>query len=228
VPIISRWSRSLHRWIAYVLGALVILWVVTGVVMMFPAPPTIRAADSAPLDPSAALRSPSEAVQALPAARRRVRGVTLRNLAGRLVYDFAGQNGAHILVDATTAQRVELTDSLAVTLARRVMVDSTGNYSVRQITQHDQGYRFGPLPVYRIELDDKSRTLLYVAPDGSITSTSNRSRVRATMAALHEFEIPGVRIPAKLRKLLLLGASTFTIVLALTGYILALPARRRA
>jgi hypothetical protein len=227
VPIITRWSRSLHRWLAYVIGALVVLWIASGVVMMFPPPPTIRVADSGPLDPSTAVRSPSEAVQALPAAGRRVRSVTMRNLAGRLVYDFTGQNGAHILVDATTAQRVELADSFAVTLARRVMVDSSVSYTVRQITEHDKGYRFGLLPAYRIALDDKSRTVIHVAADGSISSTSNRSRFRAAMASLHELQIPGDVIPGRLRKLLLLGASALTIILALTGYILALPVRRR-
>ena len=227
MPLVSRWSRSFHRWISYFIGALVLLWVVSGVVMMFPPPPTIRAADTGAFDPSIVVRSPSEAVQALPAAGRRVRGVALRNLAGRLVYDFTGQNGAHILVDATTAQRVELTDSFASRLARRVMADSTVTYTVRQITEHDKGYRFGLLPAYRIALDDKSRTVMHVAADGSITSTSNRSRFRAAMAALHELQIPGDVIPGRLRKLLLLGASALTIILALTGYILALPVRRR-
>lgn len=227
MPSFSFWSRKFHRWIAYVLGALVMLWVVSGVVMMFPPPPTIRGA-STPLDPALAVRSPSEAVQALPAAGRRVRGVTLRDLAGRLVYDFVGQNGAHILVDATTARRVELNDSLAVELARRVMFDSTVQYTVRQITEHDQKYRFGLLPAYRVEVEDTPRTILHVTPDGNITSTSKRSRLRAVMAALHEFQIPGDLIPPKPRKLLLLGASALTIILSLTGYILTLPVRRRS
>lgn len=226
MPLVSRWSRSFHRWIAYVLGALVILWVVTGIVMMFPPPPTIRGG-GAQIDVATAVRSPSEALQAIPETARPVRSVKLTDLAGRLVYDFVARGGAHILVDAASAQRVSLNDSLAVSLVRAVMVDSTAGYTVRQITEHDADYRFGVLPAFRVQLNDASRTIVHVAADASISSTSSRSRFRAVMAALHEFQLPGNLIPGRLRKLLLLGASAFTIILAITGYILALPVRRR-
>lgn len=226
MPIVVRWSRSVHRWIAYVLGALVILWVVTGVVMMFPPPPTIRAG-SAQIDVATAVRSPSEALQAITETARPIRSVKLTDLGGRLVYDFIARGGAHILVDAASAQRVMLSDSLAVSLVRAVMVDSSASYSVRRITDHDQDYRFGVLPAFRVEVNDATRTIVHVAADGSITSTSSRSRLRAVMAALHEFQLPGNLIPGRPRKMLLLGASAFTIILAITGYILALPVRRR-
>jgi hypothetical protein len=153
--------------------------------------------------------------------------VKLTDLGGQLVYDFVARGGAHILVDATSAQRVVLSDSLAVTLVRALMVDSSVSYSVRQITDHDQDYRFGVLPAFRVELNDAARSIVHVAADGSISSTSSRSRLRAVMAALHEFQLPGNVVPMRLRRLLLLGASAVTIILALTGYILALPARWR-
>ncbi len=227
MPTVTRWSRSFHRWIAYVLGALVILWVVTGVVMLFPPAPTIRNLGSTQIDAAAAVRSPSDALQAIPETARPVRGVGLRDVGGRLTYDFVARGGAHILVDAVTAQRLMLTDSIATSLVRRVMIDSTISVSVRQITEHDQNYRFGVLPAFRVKLNDALQTIVHVAADGSITSTSSRSRFRAVMAALHELQLPGDVIPGRVRKLLLLGASALTIVLAITGYILALPVRRR-
>ncbi len=227
MPIITRWSRSFHRWIAYGLGALLILWTVTGVVMMFPPPPTIRNLGSTQVDAAAAVRSPSEALQALPETARPVRSVGLRDVGGRLTYDFVARGGAHILVDAATAQRVMLTDSIAASLVRKVMIDSTIGFRVRPITEHDQNYRFGVLPAFRAELNDTLQTIVHVAADGSITSSSTRSRRRALMAALHEFQLPGDLIPGRVRKLPLLGASALTIVLALSGYILALPVRRR-
>jgi uncharacterized iron-regulated membrane protein len=227
VPSLSRWSRQFHRWIAYGLGVLVLVWVVTGVVMMFPPAPTIKPTSSAHIDPSAAARSPSDALQAVPETARPVRSVSLKELDGKLVYDFVARGGAHILVDAATAQPVMLSDSLAASLVRRVLADSTITFTVRQITEYDQNYRFGVLPAFRAELNDASRTLVHIAADGTINSSSNRSRFRAVMAALHEFQLPGQIIPNRMRKLLLLGASALTIVLALTGYILVLPARRR-
>ncbi len=227
MPSINFWSRSFHRWIAYVLGALVILWVVSGVVMMFPPPPTIRSLGGTQIDAAAAVRSPSEALQAIPETARPVRSVALRDVGGRLTYDFVARGGAHILVDAATAERVMLTDSVAEALVRRVMIDPAVTLTVSLIAAHDRDFRFGAIPAFRVQLNDAPRTIVHVAADGSITSTSKRSRLRATMAALHEFQIPGDLIPGRLRKLLLLGASAFTIILALTGYILTLPARRR-
>lgn len=226
---VTRWSRQLHRWLAYGLGVIVALWVVTGVVMLFPPPPTTLPAANTPIDLSAAVRSPGEAAQALPKdSLLRVRSLALRHLGDRLVYHFVLAQGEHVFVDAATAQRVELSDSLALALARGVMVDTSLTRSVTRITQHDARYRFGMLPVVRIALGDAQRTLVHVAADASVTSTSKRSRLRGTMAALHEFQIPGNLIPARPRKALLLGASALTIILIVTGYVLALPVRRRS
>jgi hypothetical protein len=223
----SRWSRQFHRWIAYGLGALVLLWVVSGVVMLFQPARTIRSVASEQADPSAAVHSPSEALQTIPQTARPVRSVGLKEVGGRLVYDFVARGGAHILVDAATAQRIVLNDSVASALLRALMIDSTVHFSVRRITRHDQSYRFGVLPAYRMELNDAPRTIAHVAADGSITSTSKRSRIRAVLAGLHEFQWPGNVIPNRIRRLLLFGASALAIVLTLTGYILALPARWR-
>ena len=227
MPILGRWSRQFHRWIAYGLGALVLLWVVTGVVMMFPPESTLKPTGGTRVDPSSAVRSPSDALQAVPETARPVRAVSLKEVDGKFVYDFVARGGAHILVDAATAQRVMLSDSLASSLVRRFLIDSTITFRVRRITEYDRNYRFGVLPAFRAELNDASHTLVHVAADGSISSSSNRSRFRAAMAGLHEFQVPGNIIPNRMRKLLLLGASALAIVLALTGYILVLPARRR-
>jgi hypothetical protein len=227
MPWLSRRSRQFHRWLAYGLGAVVALWVVTGIVMLFPPAPTIRPQGNDSIDIARAVRSPSEAAQALPDEARRIRTLALRDVAGRLVYDFVSQRGAHILVDATTAQRVEVTDSLALALARRVMPDSSVSSSVRQITQFDDKYRFGALPAFRIELSDAAHTIIHVGTDAAITSSSSRSRLRAKVAGLHEFIVPGDLIPARMRKVLLIGTSALTIILVLTGYVLSLPVRRR-
>ncbi len=226
--IFTLWSRRFHRWIAYALGVLVALWAVTGVVMMFPPPPTTRMPPAAPVDPAAATVSPGDAFRALALGTgSAVRGLTIRSLGGRLVYHFALADGSHAFVDARTAQRVEFGDSLARALASSAMLEGKSPPAPTRMTQHDEQYRFGTLPVYRFELADAQRTLLHVAADGMVSSTSARGRFRAVMAALHEFQVPGQLVPNKLRKLLLLGASALTLVLVFSGYVLALPARWR-
>lgn len=228
MPWLSRGSRQLHRWLAYGLGAVVALWVVTGVVMLIPPAPTIRPSGNESIDVARAARSPSEAARALPDDARRVRALALREISGRLVYDFVSQRGAHILVDAATAQRVDLTDSIALSLARRVMTDSSVSSSVSKITRYDDKYRFGALPAFRIQLADAAHTVIHVGADATITSSSSRSRLRAKLAGLHEFNIPGDLIPTRVRKALLIGTSALAIILVLTGYVLSLPVRRRA
>ena len=227
VPWLSRGSRTLHRWLAYGLGAIVALWVITGIVLLFPPAPSTRQLESTSIDLARAERTPSEAARALPDEMQRIRSLTLRNVGGRLVYDFASQRGRHILVDATTAQRIELTDSLALALARRVMIDSAVSNSVRQITQFDEKYRFGTLPAYRIELNDDAHTVIHVGADATITSSTSRSRLRAIFAGLHEFRLPGDIIPVRMRRGLLIVTGALAIILVLTGYVLSLPVRRR-
>jgi uncharacterized iron-regulated membrane protein len=222
---VLRWSRQFHRWIAYVLGALVLLWIVTGVVMMFPPPVTTRAPAAEVINPADAARTPAEALQALALGEPAVRSLALRQLAGRLVYDFTLPNGSHAFVDATSAQRVAFDDSLAAALLRGVVPNNASPRVSQRLAQHDQQYRFGALPAYRFELNDAAGTLVHVASDGMVSSTSRRGRFRAVMAALHEFQLPGGLIPQRPRKLLLLGASAFTIVLVVTGYALVLPTR---
>ena len=74
----------------------------------------------------------------------------------------------------------------------------------------------------------RSARSLHVAADGNVTSTSKRSRLRGILVVLHEFQIPGDRVPARPRRALLLGASALTFILVVTGYVLALSVRRRS
>ncbi len=218
-----RWSRKLHRWIAYGLGAIVAMWVVTGVFMMFP-PQPLPLAPAPPIDPSLAVRSPSEAAQALP-AQERVRSVTLRSLGGKVVFQFALQNGSHMLVDAATAQRVDFTDTLARAIARASLRGREMPDEMSRIERHDAMYRAGPLPAYRLQLAPVGT--LHVGADGSVTSTNSRSRLRVVMGGLHEFRLPVYRVPERVRRLSLLVASVVTVVLVVTGYVLVFPLRKR-
>jgi hypothetical protein len=220
-----RGSRQLHRWFAYITGALVLLWIVTGLVMMLQPPMTIRVPAPEVMNPADATRTPAEALNALALGEPVVRSMTLRRLAGRLVYDFTLPSGSHALVDATTAEVVAFDDSFARMLLNSVLMDGVASRSMARLEAHDNGYRFGALPAYRFELDDAAGTLVHISSDGTVNSSSRRVRLKGIMGALHEFQLPGGLVPQKARKLLLLGASAFTIVLIVTGYVLALPAR---
>jgi hypothetical protein len=221
---LTRWSRRFHRWIAYGLGVVVLLWIVTGVVMMFPPPPTTRIPAEPPLTLRDDLQHPNAALQL--AARTNsapIRSLAVRHLGERPVFHVVHTDATHTFVDAVRGERIEFGDSVAADLARRAMLQPATPAAVTRLTAHDNRYRFGALPVYRFELGDAAGTLLHVAADGSVTSTSARGRVRAVMAALHEFQLPGGIVPNRPRKLMLLGASALTVGLIVTGYVLVLP-----
>jgi hypothetical protein len=222
-----RWSRSFHRWIAYGLGLIVALWVITGIVMMIPPGSSTRPVPAVPVDPAAATRTPAEAAQSLPNPDIPVRTVTLRDLAGRAVYHFVLRNGSHAFVDAATAQRIEFTDSLARLLARRALVDSTTTMSLTRLDAFDARYSFGALPAYRVELGDEAGTIIHVGADGSINPTTRFGRFRAVMGHLHEFQLPRNRVPDGPRRLSLIFTGSLTIILVLTGYVLVIPLWRR-
>lgn len=223
-----RWARRFHRWIAYGVGVVVALWVVSGIFMVLPAGPPIARTPQVTLDPAAATRTPAEAVGALGGTPgRRVRGAELRDLGGRLVYRFSMASGRYAFVDAATAQTLEFSDSLARALARYASIDVGHAATLSRITRYDRLYRNGALPAFRIELHDARGTLVHVAADGTVSESGKRSRLRALMGGLHEFQLPGIRLPDRARKALLIGVSVLTIVLVCTGYFLVLPPPRR-
>ena len=122
--------------------------------------------------------------------------------------------------------RVEFSDSLARSLARRALIDTTVAMSLTRLATHDARYSFGPLPAYRVEVGDAAGTIIHVAADGSLNPTTRFSRFRAVMGQLHEFQLRG-RVPERPRRFSLMVSGLLTIVLVLTGYVLALPVRRR-
>ncbi|MGQ0640173.1 MAG: hypothetical protein ACT4P6_05275 [Gemmatimonadaceae bacterium] len=228
LPRLTRWSRRLHRWLAWGLGILVAMWVITGVFMILPSAP-VRFAPLAPIDATAAVRSPNEAALALPsAAASRVRTVSRRNLGGSLLYHFVLQNGRHVFVDATTARRVEFSDTLARAIARAAIVGGEVGPPLTRLERHDRRYRTGPLPAYRFQLNNSDRTMIHVSAGGTVNATSRYNQFRAMMGRLHQFELPLIHIPSRPRRAALVVTSVITVVLVVTGYVLVFPLRRRS
>jgi hypothetical protein len=151
-----------------------------------------------------------------------VRTVTLRDLGGRVIYHFVLRNGSHVLVDAATAQRIEFSDSLARSLARRALIDTSSAMSLKRLTAYSADYAFGTLPAYRVELSDRARTIIHVAADGSLNPTTRFSRFRSLMGQLHEFQLRR-KVPEAPRRFSLMVTGGLTIILVLTGYVLVLP-----
>ncbi len=230
-PLLRR-SRQWHRWGAWGLGAIVLLWTVSGLFMIMPAG---RAALRPPPPPDIQLSedvvTPQAALAAIEAPGGdgpvKVRGVSLEPLDGRLFYRFTLRRGGTRLIDARSGAPFVLDDSTAGRLARASIRRDPGIVSVNRLTKSDGEYR-GSFPAFRVVFDDAARTTAYVSKDGGVSVPDSRMRLKQGAERLHTFNIRALTsVSPALRRWLLYVTSVGTVALIVTGFVLLLPVRRR-
>lgn len=223
-----RWTnRRIHKWIAVPLGAVLLVWTLSGVVMILPHPTPDLAPPAGPPDFTRARISPAAAIEAVAATGAdvsRVRSVSLHRIRDAIVYRIQTSGGSH-LIDAATGEPFTIDAALAEQIARERLPGAHPVKRVEHVTEYDAAYFFGPLPTYRVVFDDGRGTYLYVSPlDGSVQPSNRFTRLRTMVTSLHDFSpvarLLGHRIYATG---LLLLASAITLALIWTGYVLAVP-----
>lgn len=166
--------RRFHLWTGVLLGAQVMLWMLSGVVMswyhldlvrgertMFSAPPPELAAQSY-ASPGGVVAQSEGAVS-----------VELRTFLGRPVYEVESVGG-RALFDAQSGEKLSPIDEVS---ARRVAEsDFVGKGELEAIALLDdppQEYR-GARPVWRADFSDRLHTRLYISQDtGEVISRRN-------------------------------------------------------
>ena len=183
---LHKFAGLVHKWMGLLVGLQVLLWITGGLVMSWFEIERVRGehnisrAEAAPLPGNEILWPVS---QILAAAGQPAASVTLRWLAGRLVYDLAepAEPGAkprevptHALFDAKTGQRLSpLPAETALVLALADFSGTADAQAPRLLEAHNLEYR-GPLPVWRVVLGDEEDTRLYVSPQtGQIVARRN-------------------------------------------------------
>lgn len=219
--------RRVHKWMSIAVGGFLLLWVVSGLVMITPGAEELGPPPS--LDYGAMQIAPAAAVQAIAGNDTgSVAGIRLQRLRDRLVYVVALRGKPPGLVDAGTGAVVVITPELAADLARDRLPAGTAVLRVERIERGGFGYN-GPLPAYRVDLADGRGTRAYVSAEtGEVQRNARYNRVRGMFAALHVFAplqlVPGGE---RSRKLALWGTGVVAIAVGLTGYWMALPRRKR-
>ena len=112
----------------------------------------------------------------------------------------------------------------------RARVQNAGEIVDTTLLHRHDYYYWGSLPAYKIVFDDSQRTVVYVsAVTGQIEQTTSRlGRLRHWVESIHTFE--PLRLITEndvLRRGLLILVSTVGIGVVVTGFYIALPARRR-
>jgi hypothetical protein len=204
------------------------MWIVTGILMVYPyadagrePPPTPIVLDSTVMAPSDALRALSGSGAIGP-----VRTLQLRQIGDRTVYLISSLGGWHA-VDARTGAPFVLAESTAVRIVSTLSPEGATVTGVRTLRAENTEYS-GPLPAYRIELGGAVSSSVYMSNIGDISIKSSGGRLKGLAGRLHTFVFPKIPMGVSIRRSAIILASVIAIFLVLTGYFLLLPNKRRA
>ncbi len=226
---VLRWFYKVHKWVGVAVGVVLLMWIVTGVLL---SAGEGRGKDrGAPPDYGMATVAPAAAVAAATrgdSGLHAIRGVELDRLGDRVIYRVKGSPRGTALIDAGTAERIVITESLARALAQSA-VPGSPIVSAELIRANDRGYP-GSLPAWRVRFGDEGATWFHVGTqDGLINISTTTSRTSSTLHGLHTFgSLTALHIERRHIRLLLIGASLVALAVVVTGYVLSLPRRRRA
>ncbi|TYQ21553.1 UNVERIFIED_ORG: PepSY-associated transmembrane protein [Zoogloea ramigera] len=158
----------IHRWTGIAMCALMALWFVSGMVMLFVGYPKLTPAERLAALPLLAADCCIEPAQALarshhPAA---VQAITLTSIAGRAHYQLLEQDGRTTQVDAATGALAPKPDAqAAVTAARMFKPGAPARYA--GLVEEDRWTHSRGLnphrPLHVVELDDDAATRVYVS-----------------------------------------------------------------
>lgn len=172
---IRRLIQTAHRWLALALGAQLVIWMTSGVVMSLLPIAHVRgetaAALIAPVElPVQHYYPPAGVLSEVDGAQQ----LTLKTWQGREVYVVSAAGGT-AMFDADTGEKLT---PIPEALARRVAkADFTGEGEIAKIQMmRDPPREFGGAgPVWRADFDDADETRLYISPDtGEVLSRRNR------------------------------------------------------
>lgn len=219
----------IHKWLAVIAGLFLLVWLITGVVMILPPFST----GPAPVQPVRKIdfkdiaQSPARAIANLEeilGTTSHVSSVGLKWIHDVLVYEVHFENGGRHFINAVTGQVFSITRELAEKFVLDAYPEQGRVQKVEMLKQHSYEYQWGPLPVYQIVLDRDQSTAYYVSTgDGSVRRIGRMDRIHSAIGSLHTFDpIKFITKQDSVRNGLLIITSVIAMVASLTGYYLAL------
>lgn len=228
---LRRWLILSHRYLGIALGALVVVWFVSGIAMIYAGGmPALSEAERLerlpPLDLASVRRTPLEAAEAAGLAGP-VDAVTLRTVEGRPAYRLrAGGRTAVVFADTgATAGPVDATRARSIA-ARFAGAPPQRVRHESRLLRPDQWTiaEGGSFPLHRLSVEDGRGSTVYVAePTGEVVQwTTGRERALAWVAAIpHWLYLTPLRLRADLWRQVILWTSGLASVLAALGLVLA-------
>lgn len=182
-----RFLFALHRWMGVTLGLLMLLWCVSGVVMIWnPYPSTTLGDRDYRVEGLAPITAPDQiALPDIPATAT-LNSARIEMLAGKPVIALAwskGEGGGRGLYDFATAQKIEAiseADALGVANTYLQRHKLAGDPKISRLMERDEfvvaGYFNAQRPFYEIALNDPEQTVLYISSkNGQVTQRTTAS-----------------------------------------------------
>lgn len=170
---LRRTARTVHLWLALLVGAQVLVWVVGGAVFaLLPFDAWVKSGDA--VRKAAPVSMDSGVVPLGDIAQRHapLRGIELIAQGPSLYYRLTDPKGAKFLVDARSGQPLGRPDAERI---RRLALDlyaGDGAFEVVRLLEHSEPRAFGlvdethgKLPVWQARFSDRLGTRLYFSPD---------------------------------------------------------------
>ncbi|MEG8219875.1 PepSY domain-containing protein [Sphingomonas sp. HH69] len=154
--------RRIHKWVGLILGLQFLLWALSGSVMALLDKDEVGGHDAVmghahPLPVAGSFIAPSKIAGIGP-----VSGVTLRDLAGRPVYELRTAKGFQ-LADATDGSPVKVDDEVARAVAS--MINEAPVRNVQSLKKANLEAREHSGPMWRINFADASNSSAYVSAE---------------------------------------------------------------
>lgn len=177
-------SRA-HKWLALVIGAQLLIWFASGVLMSFLPIDEVRGEHLVdreqviPIPPKLPMVSPDRIIAAAGAP---VKAMSWRMLGGRPVVEVSTTQGVQMFDARTGASLPPVDAALAIRIARAAWKGAgVPRSSVTRVTAPSPEYR-GVLPAWRIAFSDPDRTSIFIAAD-----TGRIAAVRTGTWRLYDF-----------------------------------------
>ncbi|HEY7799327.1 MAG TPA: PepSY domain-containing protein [Hyphomonadaceae bacterium] len=181
---VVRFAFALHRWMGVILGLLMLMWCLSGIVMIWaPYPSTTLGSRDFRIEGLAPIALPERVVLPEVPEAATLSSARVEMLGDRPVIALAwqGEQGGRGLFDLSTARKIENIGEAEALKVAQVYVARhgiEGAPSVKRLAERDEftvaGYFNSGRPYYEVRLNDADETMLYVA------STTGEVRQRTT------------------------------------------------
>ena len=213
-----------HRWLATLSAGFFLIWLLTGIVMTLPRVPNPNLGQSSKVitDYSTATVSPSQALKKLEATIgeiSQVGDIQLYKILDLVVYQIVLNNGQSYLMNAQSGEQMTIDAEVSAQIARSHGPNNSHVVNTEYLTDHTEGYSWGPLPVYRVLFDDKEKTMVYVSVTNGVIAQSHQfQRIRGMFETWHDFgPLQSFGQGGRVRKIVLLLTSLVGVGVVCTG-----------